>query len=62
MSLFGQNMRSLPSGAGARLKGEELAALEKRVGGWNVIEEQHITKTFKCPMTFREPSSRKSSW
>jgi 4a-hydroxytetrahydrobiopterin dehydratase len=35
------------------LKGEELAALETQVGGWNVIEEHHITKTFKFP-DFRE--------
>ena len=31
------------------LKGEELAALEKQVDGWSVIEEHHITKTFKFP-------------
>ncbi len=31
------------------LKGEELAALEKQVGGWNVIEEHHITRSFKFP-------------
>ena len=35
------------------LKGEELAAFEKRVVSWNVIEEHHITKTFKFP-NFRE--------
>jgi hypothetical protein len=35
------------------LKGEELAALEKQVDGWSVIEEHHITKTFKFP-DFRE--------
>src|SRR5258706_3998845 len=35
------------------LKGEELAALETQVDGWNVIEEHHITKTFKC-LDFRE--------
>jgi len=35
------------------LKGEELAALETRVDGWNVIEGHHITKTFKFP-DFRE--------
>ena len=29
------------------LKGEQLAALEMQVDGWNVIEEHHITKTFK---------------
>ena len=31
------------------LKGEELAALEKQVDGWNVIEEHHITRSFKFP-------------
>jgi 4a-hydroxytetrahydrobiopterin dehydratase len=35
------------------LKGEELASLQKQVDGWNVIEEHHITKTFKFP-DFRE--------
>jgi 4a-hydroxytetrahydrobiopterin dehydratase len=35
------------------LKGEELAALQKQVDGWNVIEEHHITKTFTFP-NFRE--------
>lgn len=35
------------------LKGEELAALEKQVDGWNVIEEHRIAKTFKFP-NFRE--------
>ena len=35
------------------LKGEDLAALEKQVDGWNVVEEHHITKTFKFP-NFRE--------
>ena len=35
------------------LKGEELAALEKQVDRWNVIEEHHITKTFTFP-DFRE--------
>jgi len=35
------------------LKGEELATLEKPVDGWSVIEEHHITKTFKFP-DFRE--------
>jgi 4a-hydroxytetrahydrobiopterin dehydratase len=35
------------------LKGEELAALEKQVDGWNVIEEHHITKVFKFT-DFRE--------
>ena len=35
------------------LKGEELAALQKQVDGWNVVEEHHITKTFKFP-NFRE--------
>jgi 4a-hydroxytetrahydrobiopterin dehydratase len=31
------------------LNGEELASLQKQVDGWNVIEEHHITKTFKFP-------------
>jgi 4a-hydroxytetrahydrobiopterin dehydratase len=31
------------------LTGEELAALETQVDGWNVIEEHHITKSFKFP-------------
>src|SRR2546426_9592200 len=35
------------------LKGEELTALEMQVDGWNVIEEQRITKIFKFP-DFRE--------
>ncbi len=35
------------------LKGEDLAALETQVDGWNVIEGHHITKTFKFP-DFRE--------
>ena len=35
------------------LKGEELASLQEQVDGWNVIEEHHITKTFKFP-NFRE--------
>ena len=29
------------------LKGEELAALAAQVPGWQVVEEHHITKTFK---------------
>ena len=35
------------------LKGEELAALEKQVNRWNVIEEHHITKGLPFP-DFRE--------
>ena len=35
------------------LKGEELASLQKQVGGWNVIEEHHLTKAFMFP-DFRE--------
>ncbi len=35
------------------LKGEELASLQKQVDGWNVVEEHHITKTFKF-RDFRE--------
>ena len=31
------------------LKGEELAALQRQVDGWNVIEGHHITKTFTFP-------------
>ncbi len=31
------------------LKGAELAALETQVHGWKVIEEHHLTKTFKFP-------------
>jgi 4a-hydroxytetrahydrobiopterin dehydratase len=31
------------------LKGEELSLFQKQVDGWNIIEEHHITKTFKFP-------------
>lgn len=31
------------------LKGEELAAFARRVEGWTVVEQHHITKTFKFP-------------
>ena len=31
------------------LKGAELAALEKQVDHWNVVEEHHVTKTFTFP-------------
>jgi len=31
------------------LKGDELASLLKQVDGWSVLEEHHITKTFKFP-------------
>jgi len=31
------------------LKGEELTALQKQVSGWQVIEEHHLTKSFKFP-------------
>lgn len=31
------------------LKGEELTALQKQVSGWQVVEEHHLTKTFKFP-------------
>ena len=31
------------------LKGAELAALQGQVDGWNVVEEHHITKSFKFP-------------
>ena len=30
-------------------KGAELAALAKQVDGWAVVEEHHVTKTFKFP-------------
>lgn len=35
------------------LRGEELASLQEQVDGWNVLEEHHITKTFKFS-NFRE--------
>jgi len=31
------------------LKGKELSLLQKQVDAWNIIEEHHITKTFKFP-------------
>ncbi len=31
------------------LKGEALAALQRQVDGWTVVEEHHLTKTFKFP-------------
>ena len=31
------------------LKGAELAALQKQVDGWNVVQEHHVTKTFTFP-------------
>jgi 4a-hydroxytetrahydrobiopterin dehydratase len=31
------------------LKGQELTVLQKQVGGWDVIQEHHITKTFAFP-------------
>lgn len=31
------------------LTGQELAALQKQVDGWNVVQEHHITKTFTFP-------------
>jgi 4a-hydroxytetrahydrobiopterin dehydratase len=40
-------------GGAPPLKGEELASLQTQVGGWNVIDEHHITKAFKFP-DFRE--------
>ncbi|HEY1482204.1 MAG TPA: hypothetical protein VGF19_05710, partial [Candidatus Acidoferrum sp.] len=37
------------------LKGEDLAALEKQVDGWNVVEEHHITRTITSGLpTIRE--------
>ena len=45
------------------LKGEELAALEKQVDGWNVIEEHHIiTKAFKVSRLSRSSQIRQPSW
>lgn len=35
------------------LKGQELAALESQVQGWTVMDEHHLTKTFKF-RNFRE--------
>jgi len=29
------------------LKGEELSLLQKQVDAWKIIEEHHLTKTFK---------------
>ncbi len=31
------------------LKGEELKQLKEQVDGWDVIEEHHISKTYKFP-------------
>ncbi len=31
------------------LKGEELEKLKEQVDGWDVIEEHHISKTYKFP-------------
>lgn len=31
------------------LKGEALQALQKQVGGWNVVDEHHLFKSFKFP-------------
>ena len=31
------------------LQGAELAALAKQVDGWAVVEEHHVTRTFKFP-------------
>ncbi len=31
------------------LKGRELEPLRKQVEGWNVVDEHHITKSFKFP-------------
>lgn len=31
------------------LKGEELEQLKEQVEGWDVIDEHHITKTYKFP-------------
>jgi pterin-4a-carbinolamine dehydratase len=40
-------------GGAPPLKGEDLATLEKQVDGWKVIEDHHITRSFKFP-DFRE--------
>jgi hypothetical protein len=37
------------------LKRQELAALEKQVDGWNVIEEHHLAKIFTFPDRFLFP-------
>ena len=31
------------------LKDQELAALQKQVDGWSVVQEHHITKAYKFP-------------
>ncbi len=31
------------------LKGEDLSILQNQVDGWNIIEQHHLTKTFKFP-------------
>ncbi len=31
------------------LKGQELARLKSKVEGWNVVNEHHLTKSFKFP-------------
>ena len=31
------------------LNGAELAALQKQVDGWNVVQDHHVTKTFTFP-------------
>ncbi len=31
------------------LKGQELTSYQKQVSAWNVINEHHLTKTFKFP-------------
>jgi 4a-hydroxytetrahydrobiopterin dehydratase len=31
------------------LNGQELASYQKQVSGWNVVNEHHITKSFKFP-------------
>ncbi len=40
-------------GGAPPLKGEELSLLQRQVDGWNIVEEHHITKTFRFP-NFRE--------
>ena len=31
------------------LKGQELASYQKQVSSWNIVNEHHITKSFKFP-------------
>ena len=40
-------------GGAPPLKGEDLSLLQRQVDGWNIVEEHHITKTFRF-QNFRE--------